>query len=55
MPLKYEGAKGWIFNLVCPGNAMSVSYERLLLQKSATVNWNIGFYDVCKEKHILVA
>ena len=55
MPLKYEGAKGWIFNLVCPGNAMSVSYERLLLQKSATVNLNVGFGEVCKEKHVYVA
>ena len=34
---------------------MSVSHERLLLLKNATVNWNLGFYDVCKEKHVYVA
>ena len=55
VPLNYTGAKGWIFNLVCPGNAMSVSHERLLLLKSATVNRNLGFDDVCNEKHVIVA
>ena len=55
VPLNCDGVKGWIFNLVCPGNAMSVSYERLLLQKSATVNLNVGFGEVCKEKHVYVA
>ena len=44
-----------IFKLVCPGNALSVSHERLLLLKNATANWNLGFDDVCKEKHIIVA
>ena len=34
---------------------MSVSHERLLLLKNATVNWNLGFNDVCKEKHVHVA
>ena len=34
---------------------MSVSHERLLLLKNATVNWNLGFNDVCKEKHVFVA
>ena len=34
---------------------MSVSHERLLLLKNATVNWNLGFDDVCKEKHVFVA
>ena len=34
---------------------MSVSHERLLLLKNATVNWNLGFNDVCKEKHVYVA
>ena len=29
---------------------MSVSHEKLLLQKIATVNMNLGFDDVCKEK-----
>ena len=34
---------------------MSVSHERLLLLKNATVNWNLGFNNVCKEKHVYVA
>ena len=34
---------------------MSVSHERLLLLTNATVNWNLGFNDVCKEKHVYVA
>ena len=34
---------------------MSVSHERLLLLKNATVSWNLGFNDVCKEKHVYVA
>ena len=55
VPLTQIGVKGWIFNLVCPGNAKSVSNERLLLLKSATVNGNLGFDEVCKEKHVYVA
>ena len=55
VPLNYAGAKGWIFNLVCPGNAFRGSHERLLLLKSATVNGNLGFGEVCKEKHVYVA
>ena len=55
VPLNRDGAKGWIFDLVCPGNAMSVSHERLLLLKSAAVNRDLGFNDVCKEKHVNVA
>ena len=55
VPLTHNGVKGWIFNLVCPGNAMSVSHEGLLLLKSATVNRNLGFDDVCAEKHVIVA
>ena len=47
--------QGWIFDLVCPGYAFSVSHERLLLLKSATVNRNLSFGDVCKEKHVHVA
>ena len=54
VPLDYVGAKGWIFDLVCPGNAMSVSHERLLLLKNATVNRNISFDNVCKDKFVLV-
>ena len=34
---------------------MSVSHKRLLLLKNATVNWNLGFHNVCKEKHAVVA
>ena len=34
---------------------MSVSHERLLLLKNTTVNWNLGFDDVCKEKYVHVA
>ena len=56
VPLTNKGAlRGWIFDLVCPGNAMSVSHERLLLLKNATVNSNLGFNDVCNEKHVFVA
>ena len=54
-PFTHDGVKGWIFNLVCPGNAKSVLHERLLLLKNATVNTNLGFDDVCKEKHAYVA
>ena len=55
VPLTHIGVKGWIFNLVCPGNAMSVYHEGLLLLKSATVNRNLGFGEVCNEKHVYVA
>ena len=41
--------------MVCPGYAMSVSHERLLLLKNTTVEKNLGFNDVCKEKHVSVA
>ena len=34
---------------------MSVSHENLLLLKNATVNWNLAFDNVCKEKHVMVA
>ena len=34
---------------------MSVSHERLLLLKNATVNWNLGFDDVCKQKYVYAA
>ena len=51
VPLTHDGVKGWIFDLVCPGNAMSVTHEGLLLLKSATVNRNLGFDEVCNEEH----
>ena len=41
--------------MVCPGYAMSVTHEGLLLLKNTTVNRNLGFDDVCREKHVLVA
>ena len=34
---------------------MSVFHEKLLLLKNATVNWNLGFGEVCIEKHVIVA
>ena len=34
---------------------MSVSHERLLLLTNATVDRNLGFNDVCKEKYVHVA
>ena len=55
VPLTHNGVKGWIFNLVCPGNAMSVYHEGLLLLKSATVNRYLGFGEMCYEKHVIVA
>ena len=55
MPLNRDGVKGWTFDFVCPGNAMSVSHEGLLLLKNATVNRNLGFDDVCKEKYVYLA
>ena len=55
VPLTHNGVRGWIFNIVCPGNAMSVSHKGLLLLKSATLNRNLGFGEVCKEKHVFVA
>ena len=34
---------------------MSAFHEKLLLLKNATVNWNLGFDNVCKEKQVIVA
>ena len=55
VPLTHDGGKGWIFNLICPGNAMSVSHEKLLLLKNSTFNKNISLDDVCREKQVYVA
>ena len=55
VPLTRDGVRGWIFVLVCPGNAMSVPHKKLLLPKIATVNSNLGFEDVCNEKYVIVA
>ena len=42
--------------MVCPGNAMSAYHEELLLFKNVTtVNKNLGFDDICKEKYVNVA
>ena len=55
VPLNHEGVKGWSFKFVCPGYALSISHERLLLLKNATVNRNLGFDEVCKEKRVSIA
>ena len=34
---------------------MSVTLDRLLMLKNATVNRNLGFDDVCREKYVVVA
>ena len=46
--------KGWFFKFVCPGNSLSTEHDRLLLLKNATVNRNLAFDDVCKEKHVKI-
>ena len=55
VPLSHDGVRGWIFDLVCPGYTNSISHKRLLLLKNATVKWNLGIDNVCKEKHVIVA
>ena len=55
VPLTHDGTAGRIFDLVCPGYAKGISHKELLLLKNATVNWNSGFDDVCKEKEVYVA
>ena len=55
VPLTYDGAEGWIFDFVCPGYALSVSFERLLLLRNATVNWNLGIDMVCRDKYVEIA
>ena len=55
VPLTHDGVKGWIFNLVCPGNALGVFHESLLLLNNATVNRNLGFDDVCTKKVVYIA
>ena len=55
VPLSHIGLRGWIFDLVCPGNALSVTHEGLLLLKNATVNRDLDFDYVCKEKYVYVA
>ena len=55
MPLTHDGVKGWVFQFVCPGIAMSIIHERLILLKNATVNRNLDFENICKEKHVVIA
>ena len=55
LPTTHDGEQGWIFDLVCPGNVKSAYHKRLLLLKGETVNWNLGFEDICKERHVRIA
>ena len=56
VPVTSYSEKGWFFKMVCSGNTMSTYHEGLLLFKNATrVNKNLGFDDICKEKHAYVA
>ena len=45
VPISHDGFKGWVFKFVCPGNAMSITHEQLLMLKNATVN--LGFNELC--------
>ena len=53
--MTHDGKKGWFFNMICPGNSFSISKEMLFMQKNATVQRNLDFNDVCKEKYVSVA
>ena len=53
--MTHEGLKAWNFKFVCPGFAMSVSHEGLLLLKNSTVNRNLDFDHVCREKQAVYA
>ena len=56
VPVNHYGVKGWLFNMVCPGNTMSTYHEGLLMLKNeSTVNKNLRFDDICKEKYVSVA
>ena len=55
VPLTHDGLKAWNFKFVCPGFAMSVPHEGLLLLKNSTVNRNLDFDPVCKEKQAVYA
>ena len=55
VPLTHDGVKGWVFKFVCPGFTMSVIHDRLLLLKNATVNKNLDFDSICKEKLAIIA
>ena len=54
--MNHYGVKGWLFNMACPGNTMSTYYKGLLMLKNeSTVNKNLRFDDICKEKYVSVA
>ena len=55
VPLTHDGIKAWNLKFVCPGFAMSVSHEGLLLLKNSTVNRNLDFDHVCREKQAVYA
>ena len=55
VPVTQDGMKGWVFKLVCPGYAKSISHDRILMLKNATVNRNLGFDSVCNEQYVDIA
>ena len=55
VPNTHDGEQGWIFDLVCPSNGKSASHKGLLLLKNDAVNGNLGFEDICKERHVRIA
>ena len=54
VPLSQGGLNRWIFKFVCPGNAMSILHEGLLMLENGTVNINFGVDDFCKGKHVKI-
>ena len=54
VPLTQSGLNGWIFKFVCPGNAMSVLHEGLLMLENGTVNNDLGLHDFCKGKLVKI-
>ena len=54
VPLTQDGLNGWIFKFVCPGNAMSVLHEGLLMLENGTVNIDLGLQDFCKGKLVKI-
>ena len=52
VPRTNDGNKGWVFRVVCPGN---FSHKRLLLLKFEPINRNLGFDEVCRERHVNIA
>ena len=54
VPLTHIGNESWALKMLCPGYALSKSYDGILM-KNGTVGWNLGFDDVCNEKFAYVA